>query len=489
MSVRPLFASLTLSVVALTVAPAPASAQESAAGVLKRASAAMGEPKTIRYTGAGTGWTFGQAWKPGTAWPKIDIESQTRTLNYANSSMREQIAFSRGEPKGGGGYPLSGQQRNDQYLSGSYAWNVTPAMAIPGPRFVTDRTHQLWISPHGVVAAAVRNNAAVTWTAPKAGKSLAAVSFTEPGRFSAIAFINDDYLVERVESRAPDAVLGEVAVVTVYSNYRDYGGVKFPGRIQQSAGGFPVLDVAIKEVQPNAPAEFAVPDNVRGATERVTTEKVADGVWYVAGGSHHSVAIEMKDHLIMVEAPLSDARSGPVIEEVKKLAPGKPIRYVINSHSHFDHSGGLRAAVASGATVVAQADSKAYFERAFATRGKIAPDLLTKSGRKASVRAIKDKMTLTDGARRVEVLSIGASNHVAGFTMVYLPKERLLIEADAYTPIAPGAKPPATPNANNVNLIENIERLKLSIDRILPLHGRVVPLADLYTTAGRTPPK
>ncbi len=473
----------------LATAAFPVSARDSAVAVLKRAAAAMGEPKSIHYSGAGTGWTFGQAWKPGMAWPKIDIESQARTINYANSSMREQIAFSRGEPRGGGGYPLSGPQRNDQYLSGSYAWNALPAMAVPGPRFVGDRTHQMWISPHGVINAAMRNNATVAWTAPKAGKSLAAVSFTEPGRFSATAFINDDYLVERVESRAPDAVLGEVSTVTVYSGYRDYGGVKFPGRIQQSLGGHPVLDLAVKEVQPNAPAEFAVPDNVRGAAERVTTEKVADGVWFVAGGSHNSVAIEMKDHLILVEAPLGDARSGPVVEEVKKLAPGKPIRYVINSHSHFDHSGGLRAAAAAGATVIAHEGSKAYFERAFATRSKIAPDLLAKSGRKATVRAAKDRMALSDGSRSVEIRHIGSSNHAATFMMVYLPKERLLIEADAYTPIAPGAKPPATPNANNVNLIENIERLKLSVDRILPLHGRVVPLADLYTTAGRTPPK
>jgi len=72
---------------------------------------------------------------------------------------------------------------------------------------------------------------------------------------------------------------------------------------------------------------------------------------------------------------------------------------------------------------------------------------------------------------------------------VYLPKERLLIEADAYTPIAPTAKPPATPNPYHLNLIQNIEQNKLAVDRILPLHGRVVPVAELYTTAGKTPPQ
>ena len=488
MSGSKLFTTLSLSAAALAFVPSTAFAQDSAAGVLKRASAAMGEPRSIRYAGEGTGWTFGQAWKPGMPWPKIDIQSMARTINYTNSSMHEEIAFSRGEPRGGGGYPLSGQQRNNQFVSGEFAWNMVAVAPIPGPRFVVDRTHQLWTTPHGVINAANRNNATVAWP-EKGGKSLAAVSFTEPGKFAATVFINDDYIVERVESRHPDAVLGEVSVVTLYSGYRDYGGVKFPGRIQQSQGGFPVLDLAIKEVQPNAPAEFAVPANVLGYSERVTTEQVADGVWYVAGGSHHSVAIEMKDHLILVEAPLADYRVAPVIEAVKKLAPGKPIRYVINSHSHFDHSGGLRAAVAEGATIIAQAGSKAYFERAFASRSKLLPDLLTKSGKKASVRPMKDRMTLSDGTRTVELYRIGTSIHADTFLMAYLPKERLLIEADAYTPIAPGAKPPATPNANNVNLIENLERLKLPVDRILPLHGRVVPLADLYTTAGRTPPK
>jgi glyoxylase-like metal-dependent hydrolase (beta-lactamase superfamily II) len=479
---------LTLSIGALAFVPAAALAQDSAAAVLKRTSAAMGAPNTIRYAGEGTGWTFGQAYKPGMPWPKIDIQSQARTINYATGSMREEIAFSRGEPRGGGGYPLSGQQRNDQYLSGDFAWNQVAVASNPGPRFVIDRTHQLWITPHGVMNAALRNNATVRWV-PANGKSLAAVSFTEPGKFSATAFINDDYLVERVESRLPDPVLGEVSATTIYSNYRDYGGVKFPGRIQQSQGGHPTLDLTVKEVQPNAAADIQVPDNVRTAAERVTAEKVADGVWFIAGGSHNSALIEMKDHLILVEAPLNDGRTAPVIAEVKKLAPGKPIRYVVNSHNHFDHSGGLRAAAAEGATVIAQAESKAYFERALATRGQIAPDLLTKSSKKATVRPVNDSMTLSDGARTVELRRITGGPHTETFLMVYLPKERLLIEADAYTPLAPNAKPPATPNANNVNLIENIERLKLSVDQILPLHGRVVPLAELYTTASRTPPK
>ncbi len=463
---------------------------EDAAGVLRRASSAMGagDLKSIRYAGDGTGFTFGQAFHPGMPWPKINVHSQIKTINYETASMRDEITLSRGEPKGGGGYPPVAQQRNDQFVSGNYAWNQAAAGPAPGPRFVTDRVHQLWITPHGVIKAAMKNNAALNWRT-EGGKSIAAVSFTEPGKFAATAFINEDFFVERVESRLPDPVLGETTAVTRYLDYRDYGGVKFPSRIQQSQGGFPVLDLAVKEVQINAPADISLPDAVRNATERVTTEKVAEGVWFVAGGSHNSAAIEMKDHIVLVEAPLNDARSGTVIEEVKKLAPGKPIRYVINSHSHFDHSGGLRTAVAEGATLITQAGNKAYFERAFAVPNKLNPDRLAQSGKKAKFQTVNDKLVLNDGSRSIEIHRITGGDHNDSFLMAYLPKEKLLIEADVFTPGPPNSPPPAQANPNHLALVANLERLKLPIDRILPLHGRVVPLGDLYAAVKAPMPR
>jgi glyoxylase-like metal-dependent hydrolase (beta-lactamase superfamily II) len=301
--------------------------------------------------------------------------------------------------------------------------------------------------------------------------------------------IGADGLVQRVESRAPDAVLGEVDVVTRYSAYRSVGGVMFPGRIEQSMAGQPVLDVLVRDVEPNAAVDIAAPESVRNHTERVATERIAAGVWHVAGASHNSVAIEMRDHLVLVEAPLNDGRSAPVIDAVKALAPGKPLRYVINSHSHFDHAGGLRTAVAEGATIVTQAANVPYFERAFATPNRIAPDRLAQSGRRAQFLAVNDRATLSDGARTIDIHRITDSVHNDTFLLVHLPAEKILVEADAYTPSAPNAQPPAVANANNLNLIANIERLKLQVERIAPLHGRVVPLADLYTTARATPPR
>jgi glyoxylase-like metal-dependent hydrolase (beta-lactamase superfamily II) len=481
-------AGLALSSFTLVFTPSAVLAQEAMA-VLKRAAAMMGDPKSIRYVTDGTGYTFGQAFVPGQPWPKIIVHSQTRSINYDTASMREEITLSRAEPKGGGGYPLlgQGQQRNDQFVSGDKAWNMAGTNPQPGPRFVFDRLHQLWTTPHGVIKAAMKNNATVSFET-KAGKTVSVVKFTEPGRFVATAFFDESYLLQRVESRLPDPVLGEVSAVINYSSYRDFGGTLFPMRIEQSQGGFPTLDVNVKEVQPNAVVDIKVPEQVEKFAERVTTEKVSEGVWHVAGGSHNSVAIEMQDHMVLVEAPLSEGRSEPVMAEVKKLVPSKPIRFMINSHNHFDHSGGVRTAAAEGATIVVHSASKAFFEKTLATKNTIAPDALSKSGKKARIMTVTaDKTEMKDGSRTIEIHRIKDGLHNDAFLMVYLPAEKLLIEADAFTPLAPNAQPPATPNANNVNLIDNIERLKLAVDKILPLHGRVVPLAELYSAASRKP--
>jgi glyoxylase-like metal-dependent hydrolase (beta-lactamase superfamily II) len=471
-------ASLALAVVF------PAFGQDATA-LLRRASSAMGadDLKTLRYTGSGTGASYGQAFKPDTRWPKLNVPTFTRQIDYASAAMIEEVGRSRAEKQGGGAVPIEGVGRAVVAVSGQFAWNVQGPLAIPRQAAREQRLHDLWTTPHGVIKAAQRNGATVKWV-----ENLAAVSFAEKGVFSAVAFINDKYLVERVESRMPDAVMGDTRVVTEYWDYRELGTVKFPMRMRQSVAGTTVLDIELKEVQPNAEVSIPVPDVVRAGKdkENVTAEKAAEGVWFLAGGSHNSAAIEMKDYVILVEAPLYDGRALAVIQEVRKLVPGKPIRYVVNTHSHFDHSGGLRAAVGEGASLIAQAQSAAWYEKVFANPNRIAPDHLAKSGRKLKVVPVNDKLVLDDGARKVEVHRLRPSDHVDTFLMVYLPAEKLLIQADAFTPGPPNSPPPTPPNNyNQLTLVENIERLKLQVERHLPLHGRIVPNAELYRAAGR----
>jgi len=473
--------AVTLTVLWL-LSPAVAAAQDARA-TLDAAARALGSAnlKSFEMTASGVNYAVGQSPAPGSPWPQFTVKSLTRSVNYETASMREVWVRARPEdPPRGGGLPVRGEVRQVFVLSGDHSWNVANDAAIPAPIALAARQLELWGTPHGVVKAARSNNATVQ------GRVIA---FAMPGKFRARATLDRAHLVERVEAVIPSPVLGDIPVTVEYADYKDFGGVKFPTKIRQTAGGFPTLDLTVAEVRPNIPVDVAVPDNVRTATAPyavVTTQMVAEGVWYLTGGTHHSVAIEMADHLIVVEAPLNDERALAVLKEARGLAPGKPVRYVINSHHHFDHSGGLRAFAAEGVTVITHEINRPFFDRAFTAPATVSPDHLAKAGKKAvGVEGVRDKRVLTDGTRIVEIHHIAGNTHDDGLLMVYLPKERLLSQADTYTPPPATTPPPSPPLALTVNLVDNIARLGLTVDRLLPLHGRIVPIADLNQAAGR----
>ena len=473
--------ALALITAILLCLPLPAAAQDARA-TLQNAARALGadQVKSFIYTASGVNFAPGQSATPGAAWPRFNIPTFSRSVNYETASLRDEQLRSRAEmPPRGGGVPAVGEVRQIQVVSGDFAWNVAGETAAPAPVALIERQLQLWTTPHGVIKAAMANNATVQ------GRT---VAFAVPGRYSIKATLDDRGMVDRVEAVLSSPVVGDMPVEVTYADYRDFGGVKFPMRIRQVAGGFPSADLTVSDVKPNAPVEIAVPDGIRAATTpyaRVTSESVADGVWYVTGGSHHSVVIEMSDHAIVVESPLNDERAVAVIAEARRLVPAKPIRYVINSHHHFDHSGGLRAFAAEGITVITHETTRAFFEGALAAPATMTPDRQQAARRKVTVESVRDKRVLTDGTRSVEIHHMAGSTHADGMVMIHLPKERLLIQADAFTPGPPNAPVPAIINPLSVNLADNIARLSLGVDRLLPLHGRIVPLAELHRMIGR----
>jgi glyoxylase-like metal-dependent hydrolase (beta-lactamase superfamily II) len=316
------------------------------------------------------------------------------------------------------------------------------------------------------------------------------ITFAVPDRYSIRATLDRGSLVEKVEAVLSSPVVGDMPVEIRYADYREFGpaGMKFPTRIRQMVGGFPAVDFTVTDVRPNVRVDIQVPDAVRQATKpyaRVTSEAAAAGVWYLTGGSHHSVVIEMKDHVIVVEAPLNDERAVAVLAEARRLVPDKPIRAVINTHHHFDHSGGLRAFAAEGIPVITHESNRAFFETSLIAPATMTPDRQQSARRSVPVEGVGDQRVLTDGERTVEIHHLAGNTHADGLLLVYLPRERLLIEADAFTPGPPNAPTPAIINPLSVNLADTIARLGLSVDRLLPLHGRMVPLADLQRAIGR----
>jgi glyoxylase-like metal-dependent hydrolase (beta-lactamase superfamily II) len=318
--------------------------------------------------------------------------------------------------------------------------------------------------------------------------------------------------VDRVQTWIDSPVMGDMLVETLYRDYEPVaGGGQFPMHIMQSQGGRVALDIWVSKVEANVAVDAITPEAVLSAPVppvRVESETIAAGVHYLRGGSHHSVAVEMRDHVVLIEAPLNEARSLALLAKIKELAPQKPVRFVVNTHHHFDHSGGLRTLVNEGATIVTHESNQASYQAAWAAPRTIVQDLLLKSGKAVTFQTFRDTHVLTDGVRTIELHRIANSPHHDGFAMVYLPAEKILIEGDAYTPGAasppsgpapsagaqpvvaaappPMGPPPPPPSPTTINLYENIRRLKLDVATIAALHGpRLATMDDLTRAAGK----
>ncbi len=454
------------------------------AGTLPAASQALDSPNTtsISFTGTGKWYQFGQAPVPNQAWPAFDVSAYTQTVSYGDpaGARVEMTRLQVVDPNRARPAPV--EQKVDQYVSGAFAWNAPPGGTISAqPAAAEERTVEIWATPQGFLKAAAAHEAKVTQAN---GGSEVVFSI---GKLTFTGSINAQNEVTRVVSAFDNPVTGDTPVEFAYSGYKDFGGVRFPSRIVRSQGGFPVLEIDVASVTKNPPAAFAVPDDVKTYSVppiNVEVENLANGVYYLRGGSHHSLLIDQMDHLVVVEGPQSEARGQAVIDKAKELVPNKPIRYVINTHVHFDHSGGLRPFVAEGATIVTSDLARPFYEAAWANPRTLNPDAMSKSGKAAMFETVSDKLVLTDGKRPIEIHAIQGSGHADGFLMVYLPNEKILMEADAWSPMAADAPPPATPNPYNVNLYENIQRLGLDVATVAPIHGRRVTLTELRRDIG-----
>jgi len=187
------------------------------------------------------------------------------------------------------------------------------------------------------------------------------------------------------------------------------------------------------------------------------------------------------------EAP-SEARALSVIAEAKRLIPNKPIRYIINTHSHVDHSSGLRAFVAEGSTILTHEVNKAYLEKVLSQPHTLVPDKQQTAKKKVLVEGMGEKKVLTDGTHTIELYHLANFGHHDGMIVAYLPKEKVLLEADGYNPQAVTATPPNPPSVYTVSLLDNIRRLKLDVQRIVAVHypadNRVITMADLTKWVG-----
>jgi glyoxylase-like metal-dependent hydrolase (beta-lactamase superfamily II) len=461
-----------------------ASAQD-AKSVIAGASKALGADavKTVEFSATGFDFALGQAPNPSSPWPKFINKKYSRAIDFEKPASRVERVRVQGEnpPHGGGQQPIVGEQPVNQTIivDASTPW----AQQL-----------EIWMLPHGFLRAAAAKNATVD-TKTVGGKKYTVVTFLGDNKAKVNGYINAQNLVERVETWIDNPFLGDMSFEATYSDYKDVAGVKFPMHIVQKQGGYPVFDLTVDLVKINAGVNIQAPQGRGGAAPpaaaaapAAASEKLGDGVSLITGG-YMAIAVDFKDHITILESGQSEARGQAILAEAKRLIPNKPVKYVVNTHSHIDHSSGLRAAVGEGATILTYQLNKAYLEKTLSVPHTLTPDKAQESGKKPVVEAVGEKKVLTDGTHVVELYHMQGFGHHDGMLLVYLPKEKVLLEADGYNPQPANATPPSPPSPYTVSLLDNIQRLKLDVQRIVPVHypadNRVVTMAELTKWVGR----
>ncbi len=484
-----------------------ASAQD-ARSVLEAATRALGAEnlRCVTYSGSGFVGLVGQQYDLRDDWPRVELTRYHRTINYEARSSIEERTIRQGNytPRGGGFQPIQGEPTTTAVVSGDYAWNRN-AQGQPQPRPQNAEVRQLdiWTTPYGFIQAAMEAPDTKVFTRYETGalgtmasftrRKATVVSFTALGKYRVNGQFNDQNMLTRVQTRIGNPVMGDINYETEYSDYEDFGGLKFPTHFHHHDGfddetqppnyngGHNGLDFRVTEVRPNdCGSALTVPDAVRTATVppvRVESTQLADGVWYLRGGSHHSIAVEFDNFVTVIEAPLNESRSLAVIEEVHELIPNKPIDYLVNTHHHFDHLGGVRTYVWEGATIVNQEMNYGFYKNQLISHEPwtIAPDRLslyppTEQDEGYIFEIVSQKHAITDGSRVLSLYYVQGLDHSNDMLMAYLPQEKILIQADLYT-VRPNQPPPANPSTSSLTLYENVKAYGLDVETIAPLHG------------------
>ena len=321
--------------------------------------------------------------------------------------------------------------------------------------------------------------------------------------YQVVGYINRYNMVEKVQTWLENPIFGDMLIETEYTHYREgANGLKFPAQIVQKRGGWPTFTAYILGAHAN-PANLqqlmTPPAGGRGgapgggappAAAGPTSEKLADGVYRI-NGAYNSLAIEFADYILLFEpGPQSEARAQAVIAEAKKVIPNKPIRYGVISHHHFDHTSGLPAVVAEGITIVTPTVNKAFLMNALSAPRTLAPDSMSKSGKKPVIEAMTgDKRVFQDATRTFEVHLIKGLPHADGLVIGYLPKEKILVYADMFN-LPPANDPvPNPPVIGTMVFLDNIERLKLQPERVMSIHSlnpdRLTTVAEMKASLGR----
>lgn len=408
------------------------------------------------------------------------LTAYERTIDFANDRTRVRAKQSRAFVFAARammeGRPI------DQGLDGDVAFDT--AANGSARRLSSDvaqrRRMELLAHPLVAVRAALRSDSRWGNRRTEGGAMLVDVT-TAGGQKFTLAVAGSTALPVWVRWTGPHENLGDLTYRAEFSGYEPIEGVWLPMSINVVSDFKDNVQMRLHIDRYSLNGDYgdlAAPAAVRAApapTPAYTVDAtvVAPGVWLLSGnGGANSVLLEFADHLTLFEVPTNRAWTQALIDKARSVVPGKPLTEAITSHHHFDHTGGLRTAIAEGLTIIAQTGNIAWYEALAARRVEAFPDALSRSGRAIKTRGVDDHLRLSDDKLTVDLYRVVANGHMAHGLMAYVPEHRLLIQGDLF----------------DVNwevyfwgdtYEANLAHRGLNVERDVPIHGRVLPVAEV----------
>ncbi len=470
-------AALIASVALATACSSPPPEQQ----LVNDAAAALGGADRLRgltsisVQGEGDAPNVGQNRMPDSELPNWKVTEYRRTTDLAND--RTDMTQKRTAQ-----FQFAGAlvQRQHQAQDGDVAVNYPPeGPPVRGTEAqARDRRREALHHPVAAVRAALADSSQVSNFRVDGDNDVVDVR-TSHGDVIQLAVSRASKLPVRVAMLDAHPNLGDVIVATAFSDYQEVTGVKMPKRLTTTIDKYPQFDLRVSKngVDVNL-AALGAPDAVKSSPaatvppQVVTVDPVAKGIWWLSGsGNHRSIVFEFSDHLVLFEVPLNETRSKAVIDEARKLS-SKPLTHAVVSHHHFDHSGGLRVAVAEGLTIITHKDNEAFFKDLVARPWTVQPDALAKAPKPLNLQLVDDTLTLKDAAMELQLYHLLDNPREGTNLFGYVPKERLLVQADLYDNTWDR-------HLWGQNVLANIERRKLKVDRDIPVHGAMEPFAKM----------
>ncbi len=287
---------------------------------------------------------------------------------------------------------------------------------------------------------------------------------------------------------ADDPILGDRRTESWFTRWQETAGVRFARQSDVYVNGRLNTHSVFTAVtvNPELPESlFAIPESIATRAQKanpvppppvVTLAQLAPGVWRAEGGTHHSLVVEQSDGLIVVEAPQTSRRSQAVLDTLRARFPAKPVMMVVNTHHHWDHSGGVRAYLAAGTPVVTAVGNAAFVRTLGVVPKTVEPDALSRRGRPPQVRTVDDSLVIGSRDGRVVVYRLPTA-HVEGMLAAYVPAARLLFNSDVLSPGTPLAP------AGSKEIVAFVRARGITVERVAGGHGGIATWADLEQAA------